>query len=72
MAMRKAAKPQLARYAWTYARHLIERVPDSAAEHERIIDAILAGDADGAERAVLENWSRAAERLDRAIERGGS
>ncbi len=71
MAMRKAVKPQIARYAWSYASHIVERIPESVAEHEVIIDAIRAGDANRAEDAVLANWERAAQRVRRAIERTG-
>lgn len=71
MNLRKAAKPQIARYAWSYASHIVERVPDSAAEHELIVDAIRAGDADRAEQAVLANWDRAARRVRQAIEQAG-
>jgi len=71
MALRKAAKPQIARYAWSYASHIVERVPESAAEHEVIVEAIRAGDADRAEQAVLANWDRAAERVRQAITRAG-
>lgn len=71
MAMRKSAKPQIARYAWSYAAHIVERIPESVAEHEVIIDAIRAGDADRAEQAVLVNWDHAAQRVRQAIEQAG-
>jgi len=71
MALRKAAKPQIARYAWSYASQILERIPESVAEHEAIIDAIRDGDPDRAEEAVLANWDRAARRVRQAIERAG-
>jgi DNA-binding GntR family transcriptional regulator len=71
MALRKAAKPQIARYAWSYASHVLERIPESVAEHEVIIEAIRAGDANGAEQAVLANWDRASQRVRQAIDQAG-
>lgn len=71
MALRKAAKPQIARYAWSYASQILERIPESVAEHEVIIEAIRAGDAKRAEQAVVANWDRAAQRVRDAIERAG-
>jgi DNA-binding GntR family transcriptional regulator len=71
MALRRIAKPQIARYAWSYATDLVERVPESATEHDEIIAAIRNGDSDAAAAAVLKNWMRAVERLDWAIKLGG-
>jgi DNA-binding GntR family transcriptional regulator len=71
MALRKAAKPQIARYAWNYASYILKRIPESVAEHEAIIDAIRDGDPDRAEQAVLDNWHHAAGRVHKAIMRAG-
>jgi DNA-binding GntR family transcriptional regulator len=70
-AMRQAVKPQLSRYARSYLADLIARVPESVAEHDRIIEAIRLGDPDAAEAAVVRNWDRAAKRLHDAIETSG-
>jgi len=69
--MREAVKPQIARYAWSYASGLVDQVPRSVAEHEAIISAIERGDGDEAEAAALANWRNASARLSRVIELAG-
>lgn len=69
LSMRRAVKPQLSRYARRFTRNVGDAVRRSATEHDEIIRAIDAGDADAAEDAILHNWQRAWDRLH-AILRG--
>ena len=71
MQLRLSVKPQLERYARHYSRALARELPLALAEHEAIMDAFLAGDADRAESAVGENWRAAAKRLGNLIRRSG-
>ncbi len=71
MKLRLSVKPQLERYARHYSRALARELPLALAEHEAIMDAFLAGDADGAEAAVVENWCAAANRLGNLIRHSG-
>jgi DNA-binding GntR family transcriptional regulator len=66
-----SVKPQLERYERLYVSLLVSELPISVAEHEAIIRAVRAGDADGAQQAVRTNWRNAAERLAAVIERAG-
>jgi DNA-binding GntR family transcriptional regulator len=71
-----AIKPQADRYALMYTHVLYDQIGTSAAEHDTIIAAIEAGDADAAQRAADANWRNAAERfrgfMDVAGERGNA
>lgn len=55
-------QPQVERYGRVYRGALGDRVEESIREHDAIIAAIDAGDADAAEQAVLTNWRRGSER----------
>ncbi len=69
--MRRAVKPQIARYAWSYASGLVSQVPRSVEEHEAIIAAIERGDGEAAEAAALASWRNASDRLGKVIEVSG-
>ena len=66
-ALHNAVKPQAERYGRIYTSTLAGEVATSAAEHDVIIKALEAGDADAAQRAVQTNWANAAKRLARVI-----
>lgn len=62
-----AIKPQAERYARLYVVTLGTEIGRSLPEHERIIQAIEAGDAAEAAAAVRANWRNAAARLSSVI-----
>jgi DNA-binding GntR family transcriptional regulator len=68
LALHDAVKPQAERYVRLYISALVDEIATSVAEHRVIVDAIAAGDEEGAERAVHTNWRNAAERLSRVID----
>lgn len=70
-ALHASVKPQIERYERLYVSLLVSELPISVAEHEAIIRAIRAGDADASQQAVRTNWRNAAERLAAVIERAG-
>jgi DNA-binding GntR family transcriptional regulator len=70
-ALHMAVKPQAQRYERLYIAMLSGEIATSVAEHDDIIRAIGAGDADAAHETVLTNWRNAAERLATAITRTG-
>jgi DNA-binding GntR family transcriptional regulator len=63
----QAVKPQADRFIYLYYTTLTTEILVSTREHESIIDAIAAGDAAGARRAVQANWENAATRLSKSI-----
>ena len=71
MALHDAIKPQAERYTRLYIDALLDQLAVSVEEHQIIIDAIEAGDADLAQSSVQTNWRNAAERLSGVIERAG-
>lgn len=70
-ALHDSVKPQAERYERLYVSFLTGEIDTSVKEHDVIIDAIAAGDAEKAKHAVHENWHNAAARLGRVIERVG-
>jgi DNA-binding GntR family transcriptional regulator len=64
-------KPHTERYWWLYSSSSPADLKLSIEEHKPIIEAIDAGDADAAERALQANWELGAERLVRTIARFG-
>jgi DNA-binding GntR family transcriptional regulator len=66
-ALHDAIKPQAERYARLYATALTRELGVSAAEHEEIVRAIAAGDAETAQRAIQTNWRNAARRIESVI-----
>ena len=71
LALHDAIKPQAERYTRLYIDALIDQIALSVDEHQAIVDAIEAGDADLAQNSVRTNWRNAAERLGGVIERAG-
>ena len=66
-----SVKPQAERYIRMYISMLTSDIRTSVAEHDAIIDAIDAGQADAAQAAVQLNWRHAAERIEKVIEVAG-
>ena len=60
--------PQTERYWRLYATSIINDLHLSVAEHARIIEALIAGDANAVERGLQQNWIKGAERLGRVID----
>lgn len=71
LAMHRAVKPQIERYARAYVGVALGELPDSVNEHNLIIRGILKGDPGAAQHAAEMNWHNAAGRLMRVIERHG-
>jgi DNA-binding GntR family transcriptional regulator len=71
LALHDAVKPQSERYVRLYISALVDEIGTSVTEHADIVDAIEAGDAEGAKRAVQVNWRNASERLGGVIEKLG-
>lgn len=63
--------PQSERYGRMYAAAFIDEISTSVLEHAAAVQAIRAGDAEGAERAAAANWRNAAARFRTVIERLG-
>jgi DNA-binding GntR family transcriptional regulator len=63
LALHRAIKPQIERYARAYIGVLLGELPNSLSEHDAIIRAIQKGDAKGAQLAAELNWYHASERL---------
>ncbi len=66
-----ALQPQAERYGRAYTGAAIREFEASLSEHEAIIEAIRAADADAAERATTANWRNGAERYRRIVELHG-
>ncbi len=71
LTLHRAIKPQSERYSRLYISVLLDELSTSVKEHEAIVRSITDGDPDAAQRAVERNWSNAAARLARIIERHG-
>lgn len=54
------------------ALHSTNAPSEAAAEHQLVIDALIAGDADAAERAMHNHLLRAHQRMDAALTRDGA
>jgi DNA-binding GntR family transcriptional regulator len=66
--LHKAIEPQAERYWRLYANSILQDLHVSVAEHEAILRALVAGDADELERALQVNWAKGCERLGRVID----
>jgi DNA-binding GntR family transcriptional regulator len=62
-----ALQPQVERYERVYTATLASEFSQSLDEHEAIVDAIASGDADRAERSVIDNWRRGTERYAKVV-----
>ncbi len=71
LTLHRAIEPQAERYWRLYASSIIKDLRSSVAEHERIIEALRAGDADAVEQGLQENWQHGAERLGHVIDMFG-
>ena len=66
--LHKAIEPQAERYWRLYASSIIKDLHLSVGEHEGIIKAIEAGDADRVEQGLQFNWLKGSERLSHVID----
>ncbi|MFP5268551.1 MAG: GntR family transcriptional regulator [Acidobacteriota bacterium] len=66
--LHSSIEPQAERYWRLYASSILNDLHLSVAEHDAIIDAILAGDPDRVERALQTNWENGCIRLATVIE----
>jgi len=71
LALHDSVKPQAERYIRMYISMLTSDIRASVAEHDAIIEAIEAGNADEAQVAVQTNWRHAADRIAKVIEVAG-
>lgn len=67
-ALHKAIEPQTERYWRLYASSIIKDLHLSVEEHDRIIEAVEAGDGSRLDAALQENWLKGAERLAHVID----
>jgi DNA-binding GntR family transcriptional regulator len=67
-ALHRAIEPQTERYWRLYASSIINELHVSVEEHDEIIAALLAGDADRLEKALVMNWENGCKRLAKVIE----
>ncbi len=67
LALHRAIKPQIERYARLYVNVLLAELPTSVKQHAVIATAISSGDPDEAQKATESNWQTAAERLSHLI-----
>jgi DNA-binding GntR family transcriptional regulator len=68
LALHKSIEPQAERYWRLYASSIINDLHLSVAEHDEIIAAIVAGDADRVERGLQINWENGCRRLAHVID----
>jgi DNA-binding GntR family transcriptional regulator len=66
--LHKTIESQTERYWRLYASSIIKDLHCSVAEHDEIIRAILAGDADRVESGLQFNWLKGSERLGHVIQ----
>jgi DNA-binding GntR family transcriptional regulator len=71
LALHDVVKPQAERYARLYVMALTNELGLSAAEHNVVVRAIRAGDAEAAQRAMQTNWRNAAQRISTVIAEWG-
>lgn len=67
-ALHRAIEPQTERYWRLYSSSIINELHVSVKEHEEIIEALLAGDADRLDRALCTNWENGCMRLAHVID----
>ena len=66
--LHKAIEPQAERYWRLYASSILHDLHFSVEEHELIIRALVAGNADQLERALQTNWAHGCDRLGAVID----
>ncbi len=64
----RALQPQVERYERVYTSALVTDFAEALKEHDQMIDAITAGDADAAERSTIANWRLGSERYARIVQ----
>lgn len=64
-------RPQVERYEWFYGALLQGNLDVATDEHDAVVRAVEAGDAEGAAQAVRQNWLNASARLRGVIGRVG-
>jgi DNA-binding GntR family transcriptional regulator len=69
--LHRAIEPQTERYWRLYATSIIGQLHHSVTEHEEIVAALVAGDADRLERALFANWENGCKRLAKVIDMYG-
>ena len=69
--LHRSIEPQTERYWRLYASSIISELHVSVKEHEEIIAALMAGDADRLEKALIVNWENGCKRLARVIDMFG-
>ena len=67
-ALHRAIEPQTERYWRLYASSIINELHVSVDEHGEIIAALLAGDPDRLEKALVANWENGCMRLAKVID----
>ena len=60
-------QPQAERYERVYTGAVVYAFDEAACEHDDIVAAIRAGDAEAAERAVARNWRGCADRYRQVV-----
>jgi len=60
-------QPQAERYERVYASAAVSAPDETARHHAALVDALRAGDADGAERAVARDWRGAVDRYAHVV-----
>jgi DNA-binding GntR family transcriptional regulator len=68
MTLHRAIEPQTERYWRLYASSIIHNLTTSTEEHEAIIKALIASDADTLEEALKLNWENGCRRLAYVID----
>ncbi|RRA49106.1 GntR family transcriptional regulator [Acidipila sp. EB88] len=68
LSLHQSVEPQAERYWRLYASSIMHDLQLSIAEHDSIIEALVAGDADALEKALQLNWTRGWERLSKVID----
>ena len=66
--LHNSIQPQTERYWRLYASSIVDRLAESVAEHETLIEAISRGNAKAAECALQLNWENGAARLAQVID----
>ncbi len=70
-ALHASIEPQAERYWRLYASSILNDLHLSVAEHDAIIDAVVAGDPDRVEKTLQTNWENGCARLAHVIEMYG-
>jgi DNA-binding GntR family transcriptional regulator len=70
-AILQSQEPVIERYERSYMVFLAPTLATSADEHDRVIDAIDAGDPEAVEHAIENNWKNAADRYAAVMEDEG-